>query len=970
MVFKIIIEYFLNTITHMGLFNKYLQSIIALIVAILLSHGSTVGQSKYLDLIKQNEYAKAEKNIANDLSDKYDDVGLNYAMAVLLIQPDFKKYNIEKSYKYLVKSKKYFAAIKDVRLLKKLNKIPVNSAVLDNFADSICQLALLEALKINSVAKYSNYLDYYKIAPLTYRQTATLIRDSIAYQQVSVVNTIESYQSFIDRYSKSLQYQYAIDKRDSIAFHNAQTSDSIAVYKKFISNYPKAKQINSALSRVYVMAYNEAKKINTAQSYRKFSEQYPLSSQYAEAFRLFEKKQFVENVKPETDWLTYKLFIEKYPTNSWKHVALDSINEYAKKTNDLTAMQYCVDNYSGAKREQLLLVLHSIFTSDGEKMTLDLFYKKYKDDILNEFKTRDYELAEMSKKLMLHRPYNPAENLKFDTYIRLAAPLEKAFVALQKMISLDIERKDWRTALGTVKLYQSFFGKTNKKVVDLVSLLEKNIDKSIKITPVGNLINTVSGGEYTPVISADDKSLYFCGRNRTDNIGGEDIFLSKKKNNEWQAASIVKELSLKKSNDAPLSVSADGTTLLLFKSGKILFSEKSEKGWLLPNSFPPSINAASWQADAMISSNGKALLFASTKQGGYNLFSENSYTETYHGGNHYFADIYVSLLSKSNKWSEPINLGNVINTRFCDRMPFLHPDMKTLYFSSDGHGGLGDLDVYKSTRLADSCWNCWSEPINLGKEINTAAADWGYKISTYGQTAYFAKKNDPKTNFDIYTFNLPKELQPSPVTTISGKILDSKNQPLSVEIRWTDLETGEEVGQSKSDATDGSFFIVLPVGKNYRYTINKPKYVPITNVIDLRNEKKSTQIEKGVKLVQYNEILLVGNLLPFSNVIFNTASFELLEAAKQELKQAAKLIITYQLGIEIMGHTDIMGDENKNQTLSMERAVAVREFLIGQGCAPKKLTINGYGKKKPVATNDLESGRAKNRRVDLKIIAK
>ncbi|MEI8087382.1 MAG: OmpA family protein [Paludibacter sp.] len=948
--------------------NQSTKTIIALLFVSFWLQSVIFGQNKYLDLIKQDNFQKAEKLITNELYDHYDDIALNYAMAILLIDPDYKRSNTEKAYKYLAKSKQLFVRNKDARLLRNLSKIPINLGVFENVNERICGLAFEDALKINTVAKYSKFIDYYKTAPATYQLKATLIRDSLAFQLVTSSNTFEAYQSFVSRYTKAVQYQLAVIKRDSIAYEKAKKADSLLVYKAFANDYPQAKQKNQALKKVYEMAYNEARKTNTSESYRKFAEEYPNSSQYQRAFKIFEEKQFLDNTSQGGNWLRYKDFCEKYPNNSWKSVALDSIYSFVEKTKNLDALQCLVDNTTGSRREKMLLVLHQLMTSDGEKLTLDLFYNKYKDNSLSKLKTADYEMVDMAKKLFLHLNYKPKESLKFDVYIRLAAPREKAFVALQKMISLDLNQKKWKEALRTVKFYAPFFGKSNKEISDLIYLLEKKTDKSIKINSIGNAINSSTGGEYTPVIAADDKSLYFCGRDRKDNVGGEDIFVSQRKDGVWQPAEIINALSFKHSNDAPLSVSADGTSMLLFKSGKILHSDKSTKGWTKAVAFPDIINAATWQADAMISSNGKALLFASTKKGGYNLFSENNASETYHGGNLYFSDIYVSLLNKSNKWGEPINLGEVINTRFCDRMPFLHPDMKTLYFSSDGHGGLGELDVYKSTRLADSCWNCWSEPINLGKEINTESSDWGYKIATDGQTAYFAKCNENGQNYDIFYLNLPKNLQPNPVVTISGKITDKNNQPISVEIHWKDIDTGEDIGQSKSDPTDGNYFIVLPVGKKYRYYIDHEKFFPNKTDVDLRNQKKSTHIETKITLTAYKDLTEKGNLLPFCNLLFNTASYELLDNTKEELRQAAKVIISNHLKIEIMGHTDIMGDENKNQTLSIERSEAVRNFLISEGCNAQNLTLFGYGKTKPIAKNDAESGRAKNRRVELMIV--
>ena len=160
----------------------------------------------------------------------------------------------------------------------------------------------------------------------------------------------------------------------------------------------------------------------------------------------------------------------------------------------------------------------------------------------------------------------------------------------------------------------------------------------------------------------------------------------------------------------------------------------------------------------------------------------------------------------------------------------------------------------------------------------------------------------------------------------------------------------------------------MPVGKNYRYYIDNEKYFPVKKDVYLRNQKKPTHIDTNINLTAYKDLTEIGTLLPFSNLLFNTASYELLESTIEELKVAAKVIILNQLKIEIMGHTDIMGNDSKNQSLSMSRAETVRNFLIKEGCSDINLTILGYGMTKPVAKNDAELGRAKNRRVELMIV--
>ena len=322
----------------------------------------------------------------------------------------------------------------------------------------------------------------------------------------------------------------------------------------------------------------------------------------------------------------------------------------------------------------------------------------------------------------------------------------------------------------------------------------------------------------------------------------------------------------------------------------------------------------------------------------------------------------------TNQWTEPESLGYQINTPYAERTPFLHPDMKTLYFSSDGHGGIGKLDVFKSTRLADSCWNCWSKPINLGKEINTEESDWGYKISTDGEKAYFSKKKSAKENEDIYWLNLPPHLRPDFVATVSGKLLDINNKPVAAEIKWEDLQTGKSVGQSKSDPSDGSFFIVLPLGKIYGYYINKDEYFPISNNLDLRNNNKPIEIVSDIKLVAFKQMIEEGTAVSINNLFFNFGKYDLLPYSIPELKRVAKIINNNNLKVEINGHTDNIGDDKNNQVLSEKRAGAVKDFLITEGCSASLLTIVGFGKTQPIASNDNENGRAKNRRVELKFV--
>ena len=945
---------------------KYIK--LFLVLALIISSHASFSQNKYLKLIDKEKYSKASKKLNKAICKSPEDIELNYSMSVLFSDEKYNKVDFKKAYDYWVLSKNHFESLTDDKEIRSLNKVPINPLVFSDLIDSICRKALPEVFAIDKVENYEKYLVDFNEVPSYIKKEVIEKRDAAAFKIASSINTIKSLEFFISKYPDAIQISQAITIRNDISYKTTVAKDNINGYKEFISKYPDAVQVSRAWIRVHELAYEESAKENTSLAYKKFIDEYPDSKQFVQAHKLFEQRQFEENTGAQTKDV-YITFIEKYSENSWVSVAQDSILSIAARTSDISAIKYCVDNFKGEQRSKALFMLHDVFTNDGEKETLDLFYEKYNDVVLSDLKEKDYLLARYADLLYLSLPYNKKSRVQYEDYIKLAAPSERAFIALQRIISPSIVSKDWTTALSIVKTYESYFSSSNMKLRDLIALLEGKSDNAIKINSVGTGVNIEKGLEYLPVISADDKTLFFCGMDRKDNAGGEDIFTSKKIGGIWNNSKIVFELSSPYSNDAPLNISSDGNTMLLFKSGKIYYSEKSAYGWSQLMSFPDNINSGSWQADANISSNGKALLFVSTKKGGYNYYpNHSSANKGYHGDDQYPADIYVSLLDENGEWGDPINLGPTINTKYCDRSPFLHPDMKTLYFSSDGHGGLGKLDVFKSTRLSDTCWDCWSKPVNMGKEINTENGDWGYKISTDGDKAYFAKDNPQTGQSNIYWLKLPAYLRPNFVATLSGQLKDKNNQPISAEIKWEDLETGKIIGTSKSDPLDGSYFVILPLGKIYGYYIDKAEYFPASNNIDLRNKNKPVEIESDVNMVTFKEMKDDGIAVPINNLFFDFAKSELLSYSLPELRRVAKIIRSNNIKIEISGHTDNVGDTKQNQILSEQRANSVKEFLIREGCSPELLVTIGYGKSHPTASNESEIGRSKNRRVELRFI--
>jgi outer membrane protein OmpA-like peptidoglycan-associated protein len=284
-----------------------------------------------------------------------------------------------------------------------------------------------------------------------------------------------------------------------------------------------------------------------------------------------------------------------------------------------------------------------------------------------------------------------------------------------------------------------------------------------------------------------------------------------------------------------------------------------------------------------------------------------------------------------------------------------------------GHGGLGGLDVFKTTRLDDS-WTNWSEPEHLGKIINTATDDWGYKISTDGSTAYFSVAPRTTGNSDIFQVLLPEALRPELVSTITLTVKDKDGNPVEADVLLEDLTTGEIIGQLRTDPLTGRFFTVLPHEGRYSYVITKEGYFPRSNHIDLLEEGAKLEVDEIIELQKIDEMIGEENTIRLNNLFFDLDKFVIRTESYPELKRMANIITDNNLRIEILGHTDNTGSPAYNKTLSEQRANAVQEYLIGQGIDASKITIQGFGETKPLASNDTEKGRAQNRRVEIKFV--
>ncbi|PLX05495.1 MAG: hypothetical protein C0594_07200 [Marinilabiliales bacterium] len=470
--------------------------------------------------------------------------------------------------------------------------------------------------------------------------------------------------------------------------------------------------------------------------------------------------------------------------------------------------------------------------------------------------------------------------------------------------------------------------------------------------------------EYWPSLTADEQTLIITvlvprpGVNPdaivTERTFHEDLFVSQLKDGEWgRAHNIGPEINTFEYNEGTQAFSVDGLHLFYTVCNKpgdygrcdIYYSHKVDERWTMPENIGPPISTSAWESHPSFSSDGRTLYFVSNRRGGHGEM-----------------DIWKSVYQGKGKWSVPVNLGDNVNTRGNEMSPFIHPDNKTLYFASNGHLGMGGMDIFVSR--IDSM-GIWQKPVNLGYPINTYKDEKGLIVNAKGDLAYFSSNRDEKKRNDIYNFELYEKVRPTRVTYVKGRVYDAVTKKgLEAEFELTDLETDSLVVKSNSEQETGNYLVSLPTERNYAFNIFKEGYMFHSESFSLKNLKnpKSYNMDFALKPIKENETVIL------KNIFFETDSFTLKPESKSELEVLIQFLNENPaLSIEIGGHTDNTGSKEYNKELSEKRAESVYNYLLDNGISKEKLSYKGYDFSEPIAPNDTPEGRALNRRTEFKV---
>ncbi|MCG8323508.1 MAG: OmpA family protein [Cytophagales bacterium] len=491
-----------------------------------------------------------------------------------------------------------------------------------------------------------------------------------------------------------------------------------------------------------------------------------------------------------------------------------------------------------------------------------------------------------------------------------------------------------------------------------VSVAAQNTEKEYELVKLDRKVNS-RYHDTAPVISPDGQTLYFFIANHPENTFGTDNsqdiwFCEKDGSGQWTQARRMEAPFNKNRFNQVMSISKDGNRLLI-RGG----NGKNKKGF----SIVKRVNGQ-WQKPIPLQVKDYNKMNIGRFSGGFLSYDGNVLVMYFSQSERAkYSDLYVSFKKEGYTFSKPQPLPSNINTRLDEFGPYLTTDDKTMYFASNRGGGFGSMDIYKTARL-DNSWLKWSDPVNIGEPINTSGFDAYYSVDSTGNHGFTTRTYITADGGSMDILGVVPKPKPVVKTFVSGFVYNEKTkEPIEANIEYR-LDEGPAKFITASPE-DGFYEFEVAEGGKYTFDITTTGFINASESLIAFKAEKDTTIEKNF----YLKPLEVGLKVRLDKIYFDFDKTTLRKESFDQLDMVAKLMEQNPgLKIEIAGHTDNKGSDVYNKKLSQGRAEAVRSYLIGKWISGKRILANGYGESAPETSNNTDEGRQINRRVEFKVL--
>ena len=602
-----------------------------------------------------------------------------------------------------------------------------------------------------------------------------------------------------------------------------------------------------------------------------------------------------------------------------------------------------IPNHAINKEKKLLQLI-----SDAE---IEMLHGNFSEAIL---------LLNKAKKINTERPEiyflqtEIAESSKNDSLL-LEASRQLYFIFpdqikyIENYISLLVDNAAYAEALQLLKSNDKVRNNTLERLQASCkfAIEQLNYRNNINVRKLNSKVNT-NADEYWPSYSAFDSTLYFTRLIEEVNLKTERIYFQPSYCNTCQEELIINDNP--NFSEANISISLDGKLLFLTICGgaggkgscDIYYSLKGNDSWSQPQKVPDPVSTKFWESQPMLSPDGTQLFFVSNCDGGL-------------GG----MDIYVcDVIYPSNliQFENVRNVGTPVNTSEDDFSPILSFN-NTFYFSSNGHIGMGKSDLFSAQFNNGKFDNIQ----NLGFPINTNSEEAGLTLGVGNNLFYFHSDRTSECGNSKDIYEVVYNEAPVQNLFVFGAIYNQEtSEQLSGNIQFQNEDSAIVV---MANHFTGYRWIV-DGADDFRVGIILEGFQPFASNLNLQDVNGKNYIKQNFSLTP----LKVGKSFIAEDILFDFDSADLLETSVPRLKSLIQFLKTNpKVTIEIIGHTDVVGDEQYNQRLSENRAKAIFQYL-SEEIDQSRLSYSGRGASNSIASNETEEGRAKNRRTEIKIL--